>query len=892
ANQAERSSLTAAQIQLELAQSRLPVYLVVPEQFTLQAEHVMMRHLKSHGFMQLRILSPSRLTDEVFGRTRKPKRTLIDERGLAMALNHIAQQCQPQLTAYRRIAHFPGFSKAFLQFVSQFKQCDIPLSAFEEAGQTGNTLLRAKMHDLALLYGKLQEHLAQNQYMDHNDRLAHFIAAIPLDEQLRSAVVYFDGFSYFTPRECRMVGELMAVCRQVNVSLGDEEQLARQTDLFLPMRRIEQRLCDMAEQLAEPVQRLRYRPGAVNGLRAVVPQAFCWSPAQRQSAAAQQMVAVAAGEKEEEIEACAAYIAHMVRTRPARYRDFLVACNDLEGYAPAISRLFERYRIPCFIDRKREITRNPVVRFLVQALRALSDGFRWQDVIGIAKTGVTGLTDDETEALQAYAMAFDLSGRQRWSRDFHWGADTYDLAGLNALRHRVMAPVNLLTRATAGSKKTGAHWADALFQTICSMDARQKLDDMAQCLQQGGYADEAAICRRIWNALMETFDQFHEILGGTLLTPRQALEILQSSLEQTQVGILPTSADEVPVGDIGRSKNVEVRYLIVLGAAEGSLSALQSDESVFSDLEMQELSGRGVALDRDSAFLTAQKQYDLYNLFSSCTDMLYVSWCRYDADGQDTAADRLVLRLMELAGLEKGDILPARRIFERPVERQGSAGQLAALLRGYLAGNSISPAQQQLLCWYRAQDEYRPRVEKLIGWAVGQQEPQTVPGVEPLRKISVTQLESYAHCPLAFGMTHLLRPAPLAKHGVDAAKAGVYLHAAMEEFSHEMRRLTTDFAQLDEKDAQDAMRHVTAALEQEFEYGLLHRSHTLRWSAQAMNRILSRAAATWLTQMQEGSFVPFGQEIRFGRSDMAVVDLSRGDMPAELQGRIDRVDIF
>lgn len=891
-NQAERSSLTAAQIQIELGQSRGAVYLIVPEQFTLQAEHVMMRHLKSRGFMQLRILSPSRLTEEVFGRTRKPKKTLIDERGLAMALEHIAQQCEPQLEAYRRILHFPGFSKTFLQFMSRMKQCDIPLDAFESAAQTGNMLLRAKMHDLAILYGKMEEHLAQNQYMDHNDRLAHFIAAIPSDEQLRQAVVYFDGFSYFTPRECRMVGELMAVCRQVNVSLGDDRELADETDLFLPMQRIDRRLTDMAGELRIPVERLRYQPGETNALRTVVPRAFAWRPAEKCAAAKAHMVAVAAREKEEEIEACAAYVTYMVRTRHARYRDFLVACNDLEGYAPAISRLFAQYRIPCFIDRKREITRNPVVRFLLQTLRALCNGFRWRDIIGIAKTGVLGMTDEQTEALQAYAMAFDLSGRQRWSRDFGWGADAYDLTGLNALRTAVMVPVNLLAHAIAGGKKTGAHWADALFQMICSVDARQKLEDMAENLQTDGYAGEAAICRRVWNALMETFDQFHEILGGTVLEPRQVLEILQSSLEQTQVGILPTSADEVSVGDIGRSKNVEVPYLIVLGASEGSLSALQSDESIFSDREMQELAGRGVSLDNDSAFLTAQKQYDLYNLLSSCTDMIYVSWCRFDADGQDTTADRLVLRLMQLAGLEKTDILPARRVFERPVDRQGSAKLLSGFLRSYLAGDELTAVQEELLCWYLTNPDYKRRMEKLIYWAVGQEEPDHIAGGELLRKVSVTQLESYAQCPLAFGMTHLLRPVLLREHGVDPAKAGVYLHAAMEEFSREMQKLSADFSQLDEHDAQNAMETVTQKLEEEFEYGLLRRSYTLRWSAGAMNRILSRAACTWLRQMQKGSFVPFGQEVRFGRGDIPSVNLALDGAPAELQGRIDRVDIL
>ena len=60
------------------------VLLLVPEQYTLQAERDALEALEVKGFFRLQVLSPSRLANYVFDRAGRDERSLIDERGQAL----------------------------------------------------------------------------------------------------------------------------------------------------------------------------------------------------------------------------------------------------------------------------------------------------------------------------------------------------------------------------------------------------------------------------------------------------------------------------------------------------------------------------------------------------------------------------------------------------------------------------------------------------------------------------------------------------------------------------------------------------------------------------------------------------------------------------------------
>ena len=61
-------------------------------------------------------------------------------------------------------------------------------------------------------------------------------------------------------------------------------------------------------------------------------------------------------------------IVELVRDKGVRYRDITVATRDLNKYDFLVHSIFNEYKIPNFIDKKREAKANPIIVLIISAL--------------------------------------------------------------------------------------------------------------------------------------------------------------------------------------------------------------------------------------------------------------------------------------------------------------------------------------------------------------------------------------------------------------------------------------------------------------------------------------------------------------------------------------------
>ncbi|MFR1759750.1 MAG: hypothetical protein ACLSX2_08600, partial [Christensenellaceae bacterium] len=78
--------------------------ILVPEQFTLEGESLLIRALERPGFLGQPVMSPTRLAREVFERDGRALPEAMDERGRAMALQRVAGQMAGRLPLLGRSA--------------------------------------------------------------------------------------------------------------------------------------------------------------------------------------------------------------------------------------------------------------------------------------------------------------------------------------------------------------------------------------------------------------------------------------------------------------------------------------------------------------------------------------------------------------------------------------------------------------------------------------------------------------------------------------------------------------------------------------------------------------------------------------------------------------------
>ena len=891
-----KSTWVYHEIKRSMEKNALPVYLVVPEQFTLQAEKELIASLGAKGLMQARVASPSKLASDVFAQVAQDRKTVIDECGLAMALRAATVEIAGQLKAYKSVLGYAGFSLEMVRLISELRKFDVSPGMLLEKSSSVRGSLKAKAEDIAVIYEKYNQYLESRSFTDSDSRFNSFIDNIAKAPFFTGCDFYFDGFDYLPPQHCRMIAQLLAVGSSVTVTQDFDTADSGDSSLFLSARSNIARLNAAAAEAGAPVQwlhlladdRANAMPPDISHLECNL---FAHPPQSKPRSG--DVTLCRAIDVEDEVEAAAAWILEKAHKGSLHWREFAVQCADHDGYSPVISRIFEKYGIPVFIDKRREIIRHPAIRFIINMIKLIEREYRMDDVLRLAKTGCLKLPPRSIDLLEIYLTAFAPRGAKAWAKEWTKGQDLYNLPLLNECRKEVYSLATTILRQSGGRKATGRQWAKAIYTVLEERKFDEYLDGQALSLKSAGLIEEGAVTERVWNAIMEVLDQLSEIIDGQLLDAKELSDIVQSGFASMEVGIIPTGVDQVQAGSLGRSKFSGIQHMLILGAYEGMLTGTTAQGGILTDKDMDILINLGVQTGRGSDVKDSQRRFLLYQAITKGSASLYISW-PLNGPGGEAKQDAQLVKIIELLQLKPEDILDAATLTGGAYCAAAGFGKLPVLLRRCAEGAEPTERQMALLKWYTADPVYGKRLGELAVEIAGRELPSYMPAASyvlgGVTTVTASQLETYNDCPFRHFVDYVLRPGQWRQHGIESADAGKFMHEAMELFGGRLSHLKYD---LQDGMAIAIMEEEAARLTQEFAYGVLQSDARLRWTGTNLKRTCLLAAQTYAAQMSRGAFRPVGQEVRFGKGGMpaAPIPLPGGGF-AFLEGRIDRLDVY
>src|SRR5205807_3977372 len=96
--------------------------------------------------------------------------------------------------------------------------------------------------------------------------------------------------------------------------------------------------------------------------------------------------------------------------RGGRYRQVAVLVRRLQDYHHAFQRVFARYEIPFFLDRREPVSHHPLAELTRSALRTVAFQWRGEDWFAALKTGLVPAEDKEIDELETEALARGWKG--------------------------------------------------------------------------------------------------------------------------------------------------------------------------------------------------------------------------------------------------------------------------------------------------------------------------------------------------------------------------------------------------------------------------------------------------------------------------------------------------
>lgn len=820
--------------------------LLVPDQFSLQAERDAFFYLDKTGLMDLAVVDFSALGHKILKEAGSPVPPLIDKYGRHMLLTRILEESDDALKIYKGVRGKNSFVERVNMLISEMKRSEVSVDMLREVSESleDSSFLKYKLKDIVTLFSLYEEAIA-GKYLDSEDYIT-FYGDKMLDSSLVAASdVWVYGFDTFTPKNMLVLERILKTARSLNIVMtwedaaktppersakddagdpsqsgdaawpGDAGFLAAddREDLFSLTGFVICNLVKMAEDLNEEVTCQSITGSGRNNL---------WSKTLREISVSQEdslqekdprITAVCTSNIYAEADRAAAYILQLVREHGYRFGDIVVVCNDTGLRSGVIRRTFVRWGIPVFIDQKRKVIQHPVVGFLLSLLEIIGSGYRDSAVMQLIKSGFLGLAEEEQDALENYVQQFKIRGTL-WKKPFSRMGDNYtaeDLNRFNELREQVVSVIET-ARDRIGKYNTAGEKIRGLYGFLADdFMMEDRIEAMAKAQQEAGFLDGAAETGQSWNVICRIFDQIVETVGEERLSGRALRQIVEAGLAEMEIGIVPVNPDSVLVGTMQRTRVGRVKALLVLGANEGLLPLQKTDEGLLSEREKAVLEEMDLEFSRTEDMVKQEERLAIYRTLSQPEERLYVSCSRIDETGGELRPSAVFRELenflqsraesddsVVLGDLEDGEVT------EIAVSPKGAISYLTDAFREYLEDGKLDEDWLYAGLWYGSHEpEEMERIRRGMEFdneqnALGGQLADALyRGDRRAIEASASRLEKYSGCPFAHFISYGLRPEDLRVFEMGPREIGDIYHECIMKLSQRLTAGEDSFQGLD-----------------------------------------------------------------------------------------------
>lgn len=180
------------------------------------------------------------------------------------------------------------------------------------------------------------------------------------------------------------------------------------------------------------------------------------------------------------------------------------------------------------------------------------------------------------------------------------------------------------------------------------LDVEGKMAKKQEMFEEEGNLIQAATYAKVYDQVIDLLEQMAEILGEEKLSYDDFLSVLESGLEEMQIGVIPPSLDQIVIGDMKRTRTEEVKILFFLGVNEGVIPAANDGGGVVSDYQREILQSYGIGLAPGAKESAYMEQFYLYLTVSKPTDRLYVSYRMMEAAGNNNRPSYFIERILRI----------------------------------------------------------------------------------------------------------------------------------------------------------------------------------------------------------------------------------------------------
>lgn len=877
------------------------ILIITPEQFSFTAEKKLMEVSKNKAVLNAEVITLSRMAYRVMQEVGNKNVSNLSKPAKAMLIYLIMEKNKNKLKFLGKSDENVDLA---MQAITELKKHKIDTNLLNDKLENlEDEYLKIKLNDINLIYENFEKQL-ENSFIDDTDLLTYLEENIEKTNLVKDTVIYIDEFMGFTKQEYAVLAKIIKLAKQVTLTLCIDSLKPSAnpvTDIFYSNKQTLYKLLDMLEKnnlkLEEPIYLEKLNRFKNDELKEVEKNIFN-SKFTVYDKNVENIELFLAKNQYSEIENVAKKITKLVKEKKLRYNEISVIVKDLAQYSSLIRAIFLKYDIPVFIDEKRDLNQNIIIKYILSLLDIVNQNFSYDSVISYIKSGFIDIDDDEIFKFENYCLKWGIK-YNKWKEDFVFEKQTKKevVERLNEIRKQIINPIIDL-KQKINKEKTAKGMSMAIYEFILKEKIEDKLGEKINSLNENSMLDLVAEYKKSYEIIINLLDDIVNVFKDENITIDKYIMCFKTGLKHSSLGKIPGTQDQVIVGDVDRSRSHKVKSIFIVGINDGVFPSNNKDEGFLNDKDRINLKEQGIELANTTIDNLYEENFNIYKAFTTAENNLYLSYASADSKGKSLRPSMIIFKIKKIFIKLKED----SDILENKYEIVNSKVTYEELLENI---SKLENEEKIDEIWYLIYQYYKQKNERIIKNDLEGLKYTNIPKnidkdlVDKLygNKLttSVSRLEKYRSCPFSYYLQYGLNLKEKEELKVQSFNTGSFMHETIDTFFQYVKdeKILLPMLLEDEKLIE---KFISKIIDEEL---LLNRNVIFTVTAKykmlvkRLKKVLVKALKFIIEGLVYSKFELEGTEIEFGKNEEykpIILDLENGKK-VEITGKIDRIDV-
>ena len=872
------------------------IYIITPEQFSFTAEKKLMKNKTS--IINAEVITFNRMAYRVMNEVGGVIQNNLTKCGKSMLIYSILQKEKKNLNLLNKSDENIDLA---MRTISEFKKNQISIDELKkETENINDNYLKIKLQDLILIYEKFNNNI-ENKYIDETDLLTKLSENIEKTNLFKNAEFYIDEFVGYTKQELEIIKKLLNICKNVTITFcidSLELNSSPDTDIFYPNKITLNKILKLLNN-NEKIETVNlnkiYR---FKNEELIYLENYLYNlKIKKYEKEIKNINLFLSKNQYAEIEYVAKNIVQLIKNEKYKFNEIGIITKNVNQYASLIKAIFAKYDIPVYIDEKKDLNQNILIRYILSILEIIIKNYSYEAVFNYLKIDFLEIEEDDIFKLEKYCIKYGIKNN-KFKKDFIYEINNEEIKYLNELRKKIINPIINLEKKI-NKKQNIKNIIKEIYLFLINENIENKLKEKINKLNNENKFELAKELKISYEIIINIFDEITNIFSDEEMTLKDFYKIFQIGLKNSSLGKIPSNQDGVTVGDTERSRTHKVKAIFIIGLNDGIFPSVNKDEGFINDTDRSFLKDNGIELAKGTLENLYDDNFNIYKAFTTAEEKLFLSYCQSDTDGKSLRPSTLILKIKKIFPnlKEENDIIENKKylINEKELYEQF----ISKIFLNY-ENKKINNEIFLLYKYFLKNEKYKKILKNNLNYIKKLKIPEKIKkeNIQKLYgnklKTSVSKLEKFKSCPYEYFLQYSLKIKEKEELKIKNLDTGSFMHEVINSFFEEINDKKINIKEIDDEQTEKIINEIIEKKLENNKNYIFTATEKYKLLVERLKRIILKALKYIILGLKSSDFSIIGTEVEFdekkGKYKPIKINLENGKT-VEIVGKIDRIDI-